>query len=142
MLAIAVSLAAMAADFDWQIPDHPDRVPGECAQAVDLVPGQPLPDGLLDERGRIACRATVVPTSQLAELLLVDAWARQAAPRGRLLLTEHEWQEARYAALLDTRDRNTRKGQRTLGRVEGALGVALLVGLYVAVDAALEGGSQ
>lgn len=136
MLAILLSLAALAGEFTWELPARPPIADAECAQAIDLVPGQPLPPGLLDSEGNVRCHATIVPTSQLAELILVDVWARQAAPRGRQLTAEAVWHEQRYAALLDAYQRPEPKLQRALGRVEGALAVVAAVGIYVAIDAA------
>ena len=142
MLAIVFSLAALGSDFTWTLPDPPQPTPGECTQAADLVPGQPLPEGFLDEHGLVRCHATIVPTSQLGGLILTDAWARQAAPRGRMLASTLDWQEARYVGLLEAYSRPLPQADRNLGRVEGVLGAAILFGLYAAIDAAAEGGQQ
>lgn len=53
-------------------PDLPSPVTGQCAEAVDLIPGEPVPASLVDAGGRVVCGAVAVPTSDMADLLAVE----------------------------------------------------------------------
>lgn len=66
-------------------PEQHAPLADQCTQAVDLVPGRPIPAGLVDARGIVLCRGTVLPTSDLAYLLDRDTWVTQAVPRLNLL---------------------------------------------------------
>lgn len=129
MLAALLVVASVAfaqdepTEFAWSLPEAPAPVALECGAAVDLVVGRPPPDGLLDEEGNVACYATAVPTSDLAGLLLVDAWATRAVTRGARGEMELSWERERYERLSEAFDKPTpwiqRPGvQRNLGRVE------------------------
>lgn len=141
MVSLLILASALAQDepFIWSVPEPRSPVSGECTEAVDLVVGQPVPAGLLDAEGRVACYATVVPTSQLASMMEAEAWARQAAPRGRKLTVDLDWEAQRYARLRNAYDQPTawtqRPGvQRTMGRAE-TLGVLVLaIGIYAVLD--------
>lgn len=138
MIALLATIAT-AQEFSWSVPEIPQPVANECPAAVDLVVGQPLPAGLVDSQGRVTCYATVVPTSDLAGLLLTESWALQARPRGERLELELDWEQERYRRLVDEFEKPTpwlqRPGtQRTLGRVETVAVMALAVGLYAVLD--------
>jgi len=129
----------LSGEWAWELPRPIDPSPHDCPEAVDLVPGRPLPDGLVDEDGIVRCYATVVPTSDLAHLILTEAWAIEAAPRGRRIVLETEWEEERYRALLDVYRAPTpwldRPGvQRSLGRVETVVVLGLALGVYAVLD--------
>lgn len=118
----------------------------ECKEPVDLVPGRPLPAGLVDARGVVLCRATVVPTSELAYLLDRDTWADQVAPRlalGRLELQRleltTEWERERANRLQAALDKPPpfwhRPGtQRVVGAVEALLMVVVVGAILVNTD--------
>lgn len=120
----------------------------ECPHAVDLVPGRPMPVGLVGADGIVLCRATVVPTSELAYLLDRDTWADQVLPRFRLLDLDLEraelvsrWERERANRLQALLDKPTpflhRPGtQRLIGAVE-ALAVTVVVGAILANTGAL-----
>lgn len=136
------TLAALAGDepsFSWEIPLTPSPVAGECERAVDLVVGKPVPSELLDPDGNVRCFGTVMPTSDLASLLLVDAWAYSAIPRGAKLSLELGWEQERYARLESAFNEPTPwlqrpVTQRTIGHME-AVGVLILaVGVYAILD--------
>lgn len=138
-LASAASTDPDEARFEWALPEAPAPVEGECERAVDLVAGKPLPEGLVDDEGRVRCYATVVPTSDLAGLLLVDAWADRAVPRGLRLQLELAWEVERYERLSAAFDKPTpwlqRPGvQRNLGRAETFAVFALALVAYGVLD--------
>lgn len=94
---LALPARAGAQDIPQEPVEAPSAIPAaptpeqhapladQCAQAMDLVPGRPLPAGLVDARGVVLCRGTVLPTSDLAYLLDRDTWVDQAIPRLNLL---------------------------------------------------------
>lgn len=144
MLALLLAVA-LGADldpvppFNWDLPEPPAPVAQECPEAVDLVVGRPLPPGLVGDDGLVTCYGTVLPTSDLADLLLVDAWARRAVPRGARLVVELGWQEERYARLSAAYDEPTPwlqrpDVQRTIGRIETAAVMLLAVGIVAVLD--------
>jgi hypothetical protein len=125
--------------FSPELPAPARPLADECPEAVDLVPGQPLPAGLLDAQGRVRCRATVVPTSDLADLLLVDAWAHQAQPRLALAQLDLGWEQARRAELEAALNRpipwtQRPETQRWAGRIETVVTFAVVGGLYALAD--------
>jgi len=142
LLLILLSMTASAQDgppFEWALPLAQSPVADECAEAVDLVVGQPVPPALIDSDGLVRCYATAVPTSDLASLLLVDAWAGRAAPRGAKAQLEMEWQQERYQRLADAFNAPTPvmqrpAAQRVLGRLETVGVMALAIGLYAVLD--------
>lgn len=126
-------------DFAWVLPEAPSPVAEECSAAVDLVVGQPVPADLLDKDGNVRCYATVVPTSDLSHLLLVDAWAARAAPRGVRLRLERDWHRDRSeqlaVALAKPAPWLQRPGtQRVIGNVEAVGLMALAIGVYAVLD--------
>lgn len=124
--------------FAWKLPRPVSPVRVECEDPVDLVVGQPLPDGLLDEQGLVRCYATVVPTSTLAHLLLVDAWAGQAWPRGARLQLELDWERERVEQLSAPLPLIQRPAmQRNLGRIETFVILGLALGVYAVLDTAI-----
>lgn len=53
-------------------PDLPAPSIGQCAEAVDLIPGEPVPAQLVDKDGLVACGAVAVPNSDMADLLAIE----------------------------------------------------------------------
>ena len=151
MLAAAVAAEpeeveeAAEPEFAWSVPAQPEAVGSQCPRSLDLVVGQPVPPELLDDRGRVRCYATAVPTSRLAQLLLVEAWAWQAEPRGLRLDLELGWEraerirlEAQVASLEDPPWLQRPGTQRTLGRVETTVVFLAALGIYMALDGAID----
>lgn len=139
MLLLSALVAFAQEPFTWELPSPPPPVLGECGEAVDLVAGQPVPPSLVGEDGLVRCHATAVPASDLADLLLVDAWALQAEPRGHRLELELEWERERYQRLSTAFDKpvpwlQRPQVQRNLGRVESLVVIALGITAVAVLD--------
>lgn len=119
-------------------PDVPEGV-RPCGGPLALTPGRPLPDGLLDDQGRVTCHGVVLGLDLALEYqalseayvpLLKDRWTTDT----RALALERNW----YAARLQDAERPPpiweRPGvARTVGRVEALATVALFLGVGVAI---------
>lgn len=129
--------------FAWAPPRRPEASPVDCPRAYDLVPGRPVPPDLLDEDSLVRCAAVVVPPPDAAHLLLYGAWSEQAVSRGlrgelRLSVAQ-ERVEALRAELDEPTPWSQRPAtQRTLGRVEMVVAVALVGALIIGLDRAVD----
>jgi len=87
------ALASEEASLDK--PAAPSPISGECTEVYGLDLGSSLPIGLLNDEGKAACSALLVPVSQYQDLLQVEAWGDYVANRYRLdteLLTlQRDW---------------------------------------------------
>lgn len=141
LVMLLMTLTALASDapFEWAKPPAPSPVPSECQAAIDLVVGKPIPAGLIDGEGNVTCYGTLVPTSQLAGLILTGSWAARAVPRGRQSDLELEWQLERYTRLDEAFSQPTPPlqrpaVQRNLGRAEAVALFILAVGTVALLD--------
>jgi len=58
------------------VPVEGDPAPGECAQAVPVRIGDPIPSGVVGADGYATCTGIIVPPAQLAYLLKLDAYVK------------------------------------------------------------------
>ncbi len=141
-LAAAGTVApAHADDFQPHVPTAPEASKDECPEAVDLVPGFPLPamsTGPLVIDGRPTCRATVIPLSVTAHLLSIEAWAGQAEARLELDSAQAAIMQARIVELEKPVPWTQRPGvQRWVGRGETVLVFGIVGGIAWGVASAL-----
>jgi hypothetical protein len=100
MFAIWLLAVASAGEPSLDKPDVPAPVEGECVEIRGLDLGSSLPAGLLNDEGKAACSAIIVPISQYQDLLQVEIWGNYVASRYRLdvemLTLQRDWYKEAY----------------------------------------------
>ena len=95
LLLFTTTLASASEPSSLDKPEAPPTVSGECAAVYGLDLGGSLPPGLLDDTGKAACSALVVPVSHYQDLLQIEVWGDYVESRYRLdteLLTlQRDW---------------------------------------------------
>lgn len=149
LMMMLLSAMTVAQGDDWEpiLPAPPATTSDECPKAFALVPGEPPPLGLVGEDGLVVCRATALPDSWAAHMLLIKAWANQTAPRYRALDLENQalqleltWNKDRVQQLEDFAAKPTPwlqrpTTQRWAGRLETT--VVFIVAAAIVINADL-----
>lgn len=129
--ALALELSALP-----ERPSPVERVANQCPATVALVPGRPIPAGLVDEAGLVICSAVALPTSEALDLVALEAWSDAIEARYRLDVGALRFELAWYASRLEELERppawyQTRAAARWGGRLEVLATVAILAGIAV-----------
>lgn len=112
------------------LPSQGDPAPGECVEAVPVRIGDPLPSGVVGADGQAKCTGIILPPSQLAYLLKLEAYVK-ASERMHMLdidLLKQERDFYREQLTIATRPPiwyEKPAVQRWAGRVETLIAVGL-----------------
>ncbi len=119
-------------------------VEGECSRHLALDAGLPLPSAIADSEGQVTCSGVVIPLSEYAYFLKLQAHVDRIDAHWRIedaqFRAELHWQELRIVDLSKPPPWLERpNNQRLLGRVETLLTMAAIVGIYAAVSRPITG---
>jgi hypothetical protein len=137
ILALGLLLPALGAEPLPPLPERPSPIPpveGECAEAIGLDVGEPVP-AVLVSGGKVACGAVAVPLSAVADGLQHEAWSDALEARYRLdtvylqgqvriAEAERDW----YAARLEEAQQVKFWDQPWVQRTVGGASVLVVVG--------------
>lgn len=135
-MILNVSLA-----FGLEPPDMPNQMPpgkNSCFE-FSIKSGEPLPEGLLDERGLARCTGVVLPTESVVYYLSLEEWAEATNSFVKLQhdFYSNELELSQWKISQLDRPLNRPSTQRWLGRLETLAVVGITAGAIVGVDAAM-----
>ena len=106
MIALLLALGVGRANDLPPKPTAPATVSGQCLQTLAISQGSPIPPALLGDVGLARCSGVVVPLSDYAHLLKIEAHADlvrdlHAIDTEQLRSDRDHWQEVAEAATAD-----------------------------------------